>query len=81
MDKQQIESLTRNIVAKRLPQVSPDKITPDAEFAALGVDSLALSWMLADIEDTFDIELQVGDAMKLKTPAAVVDYVAKRLAE
>lgn len=81
MDKQQIESLTRNIVAKRLPHVSPDKITPDAEFAALGVDSLALSWMLADIEDTFDIEMQIGDAMKLKTLAAVVDYVAKRLAE
>lgn len=81
MDKQQIESLTRDIVAKRLPHVGPDRITPEAEFAALGVDSLALSWMLADIEDTFDIEMQIGDAMKLKTLAAVVDYVAKRLAE
>ncbi len=80
MDKQQIENLTRNIVAKRLPRVSPDRITPDAEFAALGVDSLALSWMLADIEDTFDIEMRIGDALKLKTLAAVVDYVAKRLA-
>ncbi|MDR7868258.1 MAG: phosphopantetheine-binding protein [Sporomusaceae bacterium] len=81
MDKQQIENLTRNIVAKRLPQVSPDRITPDAEFAALGVDSLALSWMLADIEDTFDIEMRIGDSLKLKNLAAVVDYVAKRLAE
>ncbi|MDT8903618.1 acyl carrier protein [Anaeroselena agilis] len=81
MDKQQIASLTRDIVAKRLPQVSPDKITPEAEFAVLGVDSLALSWMLADIEDTFEIEMQIGDAMKLKNTAAVVDYVAKRLAE
>lgn len=79
MDKKQIESLVRGIVAKHLPKVSPDKITLESEYTALGVDSLALSWILADIEDTFELEMQVADVMKLKTLAASIDYVERRL--
>lgn len=80
MEKKQIESKIRAIIAKHLPQVSPDKITPQAEFAALGLDSLALSWIVADVEDAFDFEMQISDIMKLKTVAAAVDYVERRLA-
>jgi len=80
VEKKQIESKIRDIIAKHLPQGDPDKITPQAEFAALGLDSLALSWIVADVEDAFGFEMQISDIMKLKTVAAAVEYVERRLA-
>ena len=51
----------------------------DTELTALGADSLALSWIMADVEDAFDFVMRGGELMKLKTFAAFVDYVAQRV--
>lgn len=80
MEKQQIESKVKELVAKCLPQASPDGITLDSEFIALGIDSLAMSRIVAEIEDAFDIEVRIGEILKLKTLAAAVGYLEKRLA-
>lgn len=81
MERQQLEIKVKEIVAKCLPQVSQDKITPEAEFIALGLDSLTMSRVLAEVEDAFEIEMRISDVLKLKTLAAAVDYLEKRLAK
>ena len=68
----------REIIARRIDGVEPSRIGDETELAALGADSLALSWILADVEDAFDFVMRGGDLMKLKTFAAFVDYVAQR---
>lgn len=80
MEKKQIESKVKELVAKCLPQANPDRITMESEFIALGIDSLAMSRIIAEIEDAFDIEVRIGDILKLKTLAAAVEYLEKRLA-
>ena len=79
MDKQQIETKLREIIAQRIPALKADDIKAGADLGALGADSLAVSWIVADVEDAFDIIIRSEDIMKLNTLAAGVDYVAKRL--
>lgn len=79
MDKQQIESALRKIIAKRVPGVNPATLDPAQELATLGVDSLAFSWILADMEDTFDFVLRGSDIMRLKTLATAVDYMEQHV--
>ncbi len=79
MDRQQIETKLREIIALRIPSLKADDIKADADLAALGADSLAVSWIMADVEDTFEIVIRSEDIMKLQTLATAVDYVAKRV--
>ncbi len=79
MERQKIESELRKIIAKRISGVNPDTIIPAQELATMGVDSLAFSWILADMEDTFDFVLRGSDVMKLKTLATAVDYVEQHV--
>ena len=79
MDRMQIEKTFREILSKRLPAVKPESIDPEADLATLGVDSLAFSWIVADVEDTFDFVIRGTDVMKLHTLSSAVDYVEKRL--
>ena len=39
-----------------------------------------MSRIIAEIEDAFDIEVRIGDILKLKTLAAAAEYLEKRLA-
>lgn len=79
MERQKIESELRKIIAKRISGVNPDTIISTQELATLGVDSLAFSWILADMEDTFDFVMRGSDIMKLKTLATAVDYVEQHV--
>ena len=79
MERQEIESELRKIIAKRISGVNPDTIISTQELATLGVDSLAFSWILADMEDTFDFVMRGSDIMKLKTLATAVDYVEQHV--
>ena len=79
MERQKIESELRKIIAKRISEVNPDTIIPTQELATLGVDSLAFSWILADMEDAFDFVMRGSDIMKLKTLATAVDYVEQHV--
>lgn len=79
MDKKQIETMLREIIARRLPDVSPEAIKADSDLARLGVDSLAFSWILADIEDSFELEMQGADILRLKTLSDAIDYVEQHV--
>ena len=75
MDKTMIETTLREIISKRVAGVVPEAITPAEELAGLGVDSLAFSWILADMEEAFGYEMRGADIMKLKTLATAVEFV------
>ena len=75
MNRQQIENRLREIIAKRVQNISAESIDMDTELTALGLDSLGFSWLLADIEDAFEFVMQGSDILKLKTLSAAIDYV------
>lgn len=79
MDRNQIEKKLKEILIKRVAGLTPEAVASDADLAELGVDSLAFSWILADMEDSFDIVMVGADAMKLKTLSLAADYVEKHL--
>ena len=79
MEKQQIESKLREIVIKRVPALTLESIKDDATFGALGIDSLAMGWIMADIEETFNVVIRGGDVMKMKNMAGVVDFLAEKV--
>ena len=79
MNRQQIEAKLREIIFKRVPGVKPEVITLTGELAALGIDSLAFSWILADMEEAFEFEMRGADVMKLKTLATAIDFVEQHV--
>ena len=79
MDKMLLAEQLREIIARRIEGAEASRIGDDTELAALGADSLALSWILADVEDSFEFVMRGGDLMRLKNFAAFVDYVAQRI--
>ena len=79
MEKAQIERTLREIIAKRVRGVVAEQIDPSQELAALGVDSLAFSWILADMEEAFEFEMRGADVMKLKTLATAVEFVKQHV--
>lgn len=79
MDRSQIEKTLKEIIVKRAPGLKPEMLVPSVEMATLGVDSLAFSWILADMEEAFGFVTQGADVMKLKTFADSLDYVQKQM--
>lgn len=64
------------IVAKYSDK-SPDEITPEMKFRDdLGFSSLTFMTFLGDLEDTFDIELEEEEALKITTIGEALDYLA-----
>ena len=59
-------------------EVEPEKITPDSRFMEdLGFTSFDFMSMLGEIEDTFDIEVDETEVVKLRTVGEAVDYIQK----
>lgn len=81
MNRQQIETRLREIIAKRVQNISSESIDMDTELTALGLDSLGFSWLLADIEDTFEFVMQGSDILKLKTLSGAIDYVENHVSK
>ena len=79
MDQQQIEAKLRQIIGKQVAGVKPEAITATGELAALGIDSLAFSWILADMEEAFEFEMRGADVMKLKTLATAIEFVGQHV--
>lgn len=51
-------------------EVKPEKMTNDMRFREdLGFSSLDFMSFLGEVEDTFDVELEEGDALKVTTIA------------
>ncbi|MGZ8667376.1 MAG: acyl carrier protein [Solirubrobacterales bacterium] len=57
-----------------------DKITPEARFSDLDVDSLDLVELAQIVEDTYGVEITDADMEKLETVGDVVDLIAARSA-
>ena len=81
MNRQQIETRLREIIAKRVQNISSESIDMDTELTALGLDSLGFSWLLADIEDAFEFVMQGSDILKLKTLSGAIDYVENHVSK
>ncbi len=63
------------IVAKYCDK-SADELTPELRFREdLGFDSLGFMTFLGDLEDTFDIELEEDEALKITTVGEALDYL------
>lgn len=59
-------------------EVEPEKITPDSRFMEdLGFTSFDFMSMLGEVEDTFDIEVDETEVVKLRTVGEAVDYLQK----
>ena len=57
-------------------EVEPEKITPDSRFMEdLGFTSFDVMSMLGEIEDTFDIEVDETEVVKIRTVGEAVDYI------
>ncbi len=78
MNKKQIEDIMREIIVKCLKGAQPEAITADMKLADLGLDSLGLSWVLAEMEDAFEFTISMSDMIKLRTIADTVDFVERR---
>ena len=79
MNTEAIEKTLREIIARRVSHLSAHEIALDAPLQELGVDSLAFSWILADMEEEFEIEMNGSDILKLKTLALAVNYIETTL--
>ncbi len=79
IDSAEIESRVIELVRRHLR--TRQEITLATRFREdLGADSLDLVEMIFDVEQAFAIEVPDGEAVKLRTVADAVDYVAKVLA-
>lgn len=78
MDRKDVEIKLREIIAQRVEGLKADEFGASAELASLGIDSFAFSWILADMEETFDFVMRGADVLKLKTLSDAVDFVATR---
>ena len=59
-------------------EVEPEKITPESRFMEdLGFTSFDFMSMLGEVEDTFDIEVDEAEVVKLRTVGEAVDYIQK----
>lgn len=57
-------------------EVEPEKITSDSRFMeGLGFTSFDFMSMLGEIEDTFDIEVDETEVVKIRTVGEAVDYI------
>ncbi len=67
------------IVAKYCDKKA-DELSPDLKFRDdLGFDSLGFMTFLGDLEDTFDIELEEEEALKITTIGEALEYLDKQL--
>ncbi|MEM5470792.1 acyl carrier protein [Hoeflea sp. AS60] len=65
-------------------EIEADEITRDTELAELEIDSLVLTEIVMDIEDKYDIEIDLNTAEaweSLKTVGDIIDMVKKLVAD
>ncbi len=60
--------------------VDPEKISRDAGFEELDVDSLDLAELASIVDDEYGVKIRSEDMKSLKTVGDVIDLVASRTA-
>lgn len=69
---------TIRIIAEKT-EIDPDTIKPDTELTSLEIESLDLADIIFELEDEFDIEIDMNAASawdKLKTVSDIADSVS-----
>jgi acyl carrier protein len=61
-------------------EVEAGKVTPDASFDTLGLDSLDLVELSVQIEDAYGIDIEEDDLKEVVTIGDAIDVVLKKLA-
>lgn len=80
MHRTQIECKVMEVVENTLG-LSPGELKIGSSFEEdLGADSLLMTEVFINIEDTFSIELPEGDLENLKTVQDVVTYILENVA-
>ena len=70
----------QEIIAGVMDDVNADEITPETRFVEdLAADSLDVLQIITEIEDTFDIHIEDGDADKIKTIQDAGDQIKKAI--
>jgi acyl carrier protein len=54
---------------------------PDTTYEELGIDSLGFLEVQVELQQRFGVEIPEGDAARIHTLGATVDYVNRRLGE
>lgn len=67
-----------DVIRRHTPPESASAVTPDADLAQLGLDSLALAGLIADLEATFAVEFPeyLLDAATFRTVASTAAAIA-----
>ncbi len=79
INEKEVEEKIKQIIA-RIYGVDPEKITPETRFIEdLGADSMTTIELVAEIEDTFGIEVPDEDVEKNQTVGEAVRYVVEKL--
>jgi acyl carrier protein len=71
---------TRVFAALQELDVEPEKISRDAGFEELDVDSLDLAELATIIDDEYGVKIRSDDMKSLKTVGDVIDLVVARTA-
>ena len=76
MTRAEIEAKLKQIVIQEKHDLPEDKLTPDAQLADAGIDSLDALTILFAIEEEFKISIPDDRARAMKTFGDMVDAVA-----
>ena len=79
MPREQVRRLVIDAAVARL-EVDRTVLHDDADFAALGVDSLALVEFALSLEDVFDVEMPEEEVVDLTSVGRLVDALVLKTA-
>ncbi len=79
MTKEEVTQKVKEIILNKLT-VEEGKIVPEAKLIEdLGADSLDIPDLVADFEDTFEIEIPDEDLEKIITVGDIVNYISNKM--
>lgn len=79
MDKNAIVLKIRELVAAEMA-LDLDKVAPDGDLVALGIDSMNLVNIVVEMEYAFDFEMPDEEMKKVKTVADLVAFTVSKTA-
>lgn len=78
-DKDEILAFFQEIYLNRVKDHSHEQLLPENSLASIGIDSLAMSWLIADIEEKFGVTIYGSDIIGLKTIDDVIAFIQKAI--
>lgn len=79
MENERILAVLQDIYQNRVENAVREPLAPECSLSSLRIDSLAFSWMIADMEEKFNITIYGADIPGLKTVEDVIMFVKRSL--